>query len=234
MNSMKLNSKRKSYGPNIVRAWFDTVIHFALRGLETERELLNSRNWTFRFSNRDLEYIAPLTAHLPSESQGNLEQFISFFPEVAAEIQKHDSCVRRLEQVCNAYFDAIIRCPDFEQTFNSVESEAPAVLKREFGSNFGAYSSRSDYKAVLAEHLINNIGLLPSFYSTGEIWNQYRDRFSHVLAHASLTVHMNNIELEKRILRDSVDHLLACLRQTRAELSLEFDVPYVALLTSIR
>jgi hypothetical protein len=58
-----IDRKKKPYGPHIVRAWFDTVFHYALRGLENERSLLVDRNWTFRFRSRALEYLGPLIEH---------------------------------------------------------------------------------------------------------------------------------------------------------------------------
>ena len=74
--------KKKPYGPNIVRAWFDTVFQYALRGLDNERGFLVRRNWTFRFRSRTLEYLCPFAEHLPGAARENLEQFVSFFPEV--------------------------------------------------------------------------------------------------------------------------------------------------------
>ena len=46
--------KKKRYGPNIVRAWFDTVFHYALRALDNERHFLTKHDWIFQFNNRAL------------------------------------------------------------------------------------------------------------------------------------------------------------------------------------
>src|SRR5438094_701510 len=116
--------KKKPYGPNIVRAWFDSVFHYALRGLENERGFLVRRNWTFRFSNRALEYFGPIEEHLPGARE-NLEQFVSFFPAVGARMNEHDDRERQLEQSCNEYFEAIVESPQFGNAFDSVAAEAP-------------------------------------------------------------------------------------------------------------
>lgn len=36
--------------------------------------------------------------------------------------------------------------------------------------------------AILAEYPVNNVGSLPSHYTTAQLWNRYRDRFLEVLA----------------------------------------------------
>jgi hypothetical protein len=66
------SGRKGPYGPNIVRAWFDTVFRYALRGLESERSFLTGRNWTFRFHTRALEYLGPLVEHLPAKARENL------------------------------------------------------------------------------------------------------------------------------------------------------------------
>src|SRR5580698_567302 len=83
-------SNAKKYGPNIVRAWFDTVFQYVLGRLESERGLLLRRNWTFRFYNRSLEYIVTLGDHMPVGVRENLEQFASFFPDIGELLKAHD------------------------------------------------------------------------------------------------------------------------------------------------
>src|SRR5229473_2372086 len=116
----RADRKKKPYGPNIVRAWFDTVFHYALRGLENERSFLVRRNWTFRFRNRTLEYLGPLAEHLPAAARENLEQFVFFFPDVGARISAHDSRERQLEESCRAYFEALLKSSHFREVYQSV------------------------------------------------------------------------------------------------------------------
>jgi hypothetical protein len=229
----RIDRKRKTYGPNIVRAWFDTVFQYALRGLEAERNLLVHRSWTFRFRKRAFEYLAPLAEHLPSEARENLEQFQSFFPEVATRIDAHDNRERQLETSCNAYLDALLKSPDFQQVFHSVAKEAPRTLGREFSSYFGAYSE-GDSMGVLAEYVVNNVETLASHYSTAEVWNHYRGRFLEVASTPALTTFREEVEKSSDAMLKAVDNLTASLKTTRSELSLEFDVPYVAEVNSVR
>jgi hypothetical protein len=230
----RISGRKEPYGPNIVRAWFDTVFQYALRGLESERSFLTRRNWTFRFHTRTLEYLGPLVEYLPAGARENLEQFVSFFPKVGEKISEHDICEHQLEESCRAYFAAILDNGDFRKTFESIASEAPQALGREFSSHFGAYSSDADFMGILAEYLINNVETLPSYYSTAELWNRYRDRFPPLVSEPALASFREATEREGRAVLQAVDGLTSLLKETRSALSLRFDVPYVAELNSVR
>jgi hypothetical protein len=226
--------KKKPYGPNIIRAWFDTVFQYALAGLENERGFLVRRDWTFRFHNQALEYLAPLAEHLPFAARENLEQFVSFFPEVGARIGEHDSSERQLEKSCKDYFGALLESRRFEEVFRSVAGEAPQTLGREFSSHFGAYSSEAEFEGILAEYLVNNVENLPSYYSTAQLWNRYRDRFVEVLSGPELAALGDVTSKSGQAMLDATADLVSVLKSTRSKLSLEFDVPYVAELSSVK
>jgi hypothetical protein len=226
--------KGKSYGPNIVRAWFDTVFHFALSGLESERSFLVSRNWTFRFRIRALEYLSPLAEHLPAAARENLEQFKSFFPKTAVLIREHDSREQQLKRSCSDYLDALLNNTDFQKVVESVAEEAPGTLGREFNSYFGGYSSETASLGILAEYVVNNVGQLANHYSTAELWNSYRERFLKAASTAELAAFGKATERSGHAMLQAVNDLTSSLKNTRAELSLEFDVPYVATVDSIR
>jgi hypothetical protein len=137
--------KKKRYGPNIVRAWFDTVFQYALRGLENERSFLVRQNWTFHFRTGTLEYLGPLAQHLPAAARENLEQFVFFFPDVGGRINAHDGHARELEESCSAYFDALLKSSHFRDVYQSIAEEAHPTVGGDFHTHFGAYSSETDF-----------------------------------------------------------------------------------------
>jgi hypothetical protein len=233
-NRQLRRSEKRPYGPNIVRAWFDTVFHYVLSGLEMEKRFLVSRNWTFRHYSRTLEYIAPVWKHVPAEALENLEQFISFFPEADTFIKRHDESVQRLQNRCLAYADAIIENAHFLAVFRRVEEESPQVLNRQFKEHFGAYSSKEDFMRILAEYLVNNIDSLADIYSTAALWNRYREDLVSAVATTELMPLREAIEEAGRDLVEAADELVASMKKIRNELSLAFDVPFVAELSSVR
>ena len=227
-------TNRKKYGPNIVRAWFDTFFQYALERLASERTLLVDRKWTFRFYNRSLEYIATLGEHMPLSARENLEQFLSFYPAVEGLLAAHDRGVGRLLEACTAFHDAIIRHPRFQGVFESVAAEAPAALGADFSSHFGALSSMEDFAGIIAEYLVNNFEDLPNYYATSRLWNRYRTRFAEAIATTELEPFRLNAETAGRELLEAVDKLSNFLKSNRSKLSLEFDVPFATETASAR
>jgi hypothetical protein len=228
------DAKKAPYGPNIVRAWFDTVFQHALRGLENERGFLTRRNWTFRFRSSTFEHLGVVLDLVPSAAKVNLLQFESFFPGVAEAMDRHDGHVGRLLRDCRALYKAIIDNKNFRDILASVEVEAPQRLGREFQSYFGAYSSESDFMSIIAEYLINNIEDLPTVYATAELWNHYRPRFAAAITTPALKPLQEETIVSGQLLLESVENLISQLETTRSELSLRFDVPIVEGVSSVR
>lgn len=233
-NKPRTNGKKAPYGPNIVRAWFDTVFQYALRGLENERNFLTRRNWTFRANDRSLEYLCPLSEHVPAGARDNLEQFVTFFPEASAKIASHDACQQGLEESCRVYLLAILQDAGFREAFERIAAEAPHELGREFGSYFGVFSSEEESMGIVAEYLINNAEALPSYYRTSELWNHYRDRFLPVVSSPGLAPYREATEESGRAMLETVNKATSFLKATRSDLSLRFDLPFVAELSSVR
>ncbi len=235
MRSKQPNSGRRSpYGPNIVRAWFDTVFQYALQGLETEQSFLSRRNWTFRFRIQTRLSIWVRWRALACRGPRNLEQFVSFFPEVGEKVSEHDGCEHGLEDACRSYFAAILDSSDFHRAFEDVAAETPKSLGVEFSRHFGAYSSQADFMAILAEYLINNIDVLPGHYTTAALWNQCRSRFLPVVSSPALSPFREATERAGTDLLVAAEGLSSLFKTTPSGLSLRFDVPYVAELISAR
>lgn len=183
---------------------------------------------------RSLEYLGPFAEHLPGPARDNLEQVVAFFPEVGIRINEHDDRECQLEKSCVAYFDALIENRDFQKVFRSVAKEAPDALGRKFAANFGTYTSEADFKGILAEYLVNNVEMLPGQYSTADIWNRYRHRFVKIQSVRELATRRTATTKSGNAMLTATDALTAVLKSTRSELSLEFDVPYVAELSGVR
>jgi hypothetical protein len=230
--SPKNGRKKPTYGPNIVRAWFDTVFHYAVRGLEEERSFLERRDWTYRFHLDALEYLAPLAEHLPGSARENLEQLLSFFPDIGVLIGDHDRQTARLARACVELHAAILASPRFEAVFDSVEAEAPATLGGELGSHFGGLSTREQFRGLLADYLVNNIRENPGFYSTARLWKRFHERFFAVLDEPGLASHRQTADERGQALLEAVIRLTGALKETRSDLSLKFDVPIAVQITS--
>jgi hypothetical protein len=219
-------SNSKKYGPNIVRAWFDTVFQYVLARLESERGYLERRNWSYRFYKQALDYVVSLGEHMPASARANLEQFSMFFPEVNDLLEEHDRKVADLTLACASFHEAIVRDSRFREVFAGVETESQVEFGVDFGSHFGAFSTRGDFASILAEHMVNNLAALPSFHATSRLWNRFRDRFVPVAASPELEPYRLASEICGRELLEAGDKLNHKFKAIRSDLSLEFDVPF--------
>jgi hypothetical protein len=228
MSNTSTRNRKAPYGPNIVRAWFDTVFQPALRGLASERAFLIRQNWTWRFTSSSLDYIGPLRARLPGRAADNLDQFLSFHRDCELFVNEHDTCVLRLQDECRAFHVALVESPRLREVFHEIAIEAPVTLGSDIRGFFGAFHTESDFIAVLAEEIVNNTETLPRHYANAPLWNKYRERIVAVLEDPALAAHKQAAMSAGADLLRGVNNLDSVLRERRSELSVEFDVPIYA------
>src|ERR1700681_3923749 len=133
MPNTSTKNRKAQYGPNIVRAWFDTVFQPALNGLASERSFLTRQNWTWRFNSSSLEYIGPLRARLPGGAADNLDQFLSFHRDCELFVNEHDTRVLRLQDECRAFHVALVESPRLLAVFHEIAIHAPVTLGSDIG-----------------------------------------------------------------------------------------------------
>lgn len=225
--------RKPPYGPNIVRAWFDTVFHPMLSGLENEISFLDRRNWTFRQDSEMLGHIAPVVGYV-GRARENLEQFVSFFSDVEMLTSRHDELVACLSDSCLLYFNAVLENEQFLRAYENARADALKVLKRDFHEFFGSYSTEDEFKRILAEYIVNNLGSLPHYYATAQLWNYFRDAFVSATGTQGLASHREATEQAGRKLEAASENLIAAMKTIRSELSLRFDLPVVAELSTTR
>ena len=121
-------------GPNIVRAWFDTVINPLLDALEVEHDLLRKKNWTWQFQAGGLESIRHIIGHIALEARPNLELFIQLNPEIAVLGEKHDKAVDKRSQACAELQTALQSCSRLRELYLKFTSpKSLATLHRTVG-----------------------------------------------------------------------------------------------------
>jgi hypothetical protein len=224
--SRRPRNGRKEPGPNIIRAWFDTVFQYLLGRLAGERPYLASGNWTFRAYKSTLDFVSPLGDFMPANARDNLEQFASFYPAITSLIEEHDRKVNELTGQCIALHNAILRSQQFQESFAKVEREAAAEFGIPFEQHFGALSEHGQFAELLAEYLVNGVGTLPDYYATSHLWNRFRDRFATVMTAPEVESLKAKAERIGQEIIAGADRLRDLLKSTRSELSLEYDVPY--------
>jgi hypothetical protein len=244
--------KKRSFGPNLVRAWFDTVLNYLLRGLDMEHDLLQRQNWTWRFRPEGLESFLPVRQYVAPEAWPNLDQFVAFHPEAEVLIARHDQGVDELAEACRSYHRALldggafqaecrrlVGCITPEEAIRQAVGPLEAELRQEaaecaetsggdIASHFGAYFDEEDRMALLAEYVVNGISELPSYYSTSRLWNYLREDLLALRRRPDLALYHQATVAAGAELLGAVESLIAFLRETRSVLSGTYDVPIVA------
>ena len=222
------NLKRRGLvGRHIVRAWFDTVINPLLQALKIEDAHLQVKDWTWQFRPGGLELLRIVRAHLDLEVWDNLEHFLSFYPKIESAVRTHDQRVSLLTKKCAALQFVIENSSALRKIYESTTS-AESLLKmgRTLKDLFGAYPP-SDHLALLSQYIVNNRGDLPDYYYTNPLWNNHRDEFLAILNKPPIRKHNEETAKAGEALHRSVKLLDRLMRETRLQLSLENDVPYV-------
>ncbi len=247
LKKSKSKSKPKKLaapGPQIVRAWFDTVINPLLKGLERENKLLLHFNWTWQFRTGALESIRPAKQYVPGAAQENLLQFLDFYPNAEKGIDQHDREVTALTTSCSKLQSTLVTqsplphiyeeltTPEslrligdqYRQPMGAVTIElAPAERVREY---FGGYPA-SDHVALLAQYIVNNTGQLPDHFTTSPFWNRFRERLIAIRQSPQVARRYRETTGVGARLSKAAVGLSQTLQEARFQLSVKHDVPYV-------
>src|SRR3954447_16288616 len=103
--------------PNIIRAWFDTVLNPLIHGLKMEADVLSRGNLTWRFRTESPASLVPVKSLLMDVVQDNLEQFLSLHPEFYDPIEKHDAELARLVESCRNLHRTLVASDEMRAEF---------------------------------------------------------------------------------------------------------------------
>ena len=221
---------RQTVGPNIVRAWFDTVINPLLHALRNEQSCLERGDNTWRFRPGGLEAIRSIRAYLDLEARDNFDQVVRFYPAVKSAANVHDNAVASLSDSCRELQDVLESSPELMGVYKRVTmaKSLAALGYSSLEEVFGAYPV-SDHLALLAQYIVNNTVVLPYYDYSARLWNKFREEFLAILEAPAVRAQRLARDRAGQKLGSSVKTLLRLLEETRLELSLEHDVPYVTL-----
>ncbi len=161
---MPSNIGKDRVKPNLVRAWFDTVLNPLIWGLRTEVDLVERGNFTWRCHSRRFASLAPVRSLVAAEAWDNLDQFLALYPNIKHLMDRHDQKLDELHARVSAFFDDLIGQPAF----------ISALRKRGIEGAGTVPDPLADYAA---EYLANSIAHLPDYYSTAEFWNAHSGEF---------------------------------------------------------
>jgi hypothetical protein len=214
----------------IVRALFDTVINPLLRALPEEYELLEQRNWTWRFRADSLELIRMIPNYVDDLTRDNLDLFRELYPSAEKYFERHDNTVERLVGACRECHAAVKGSSTLREVYGRVTRPDSLVELgiAEISGIFGAYP-QENHLDVLAEQVVNNTGDLPAYYPISRLWNKYRVQFLKILAEPNVRPTYDMVLKAGQNIQENTLPLLTYLKQQRLQLSLKYGEPYAAL-----
>jgi hypothetical protein len=209
--------------PNIVRAWFDTVLNPLVRALRTEAAVLAGGNLTWRSELRRLASLVPVQSHVPAEAWDNYDQFRALNPQCEQPIQEHDRLLLLLFNSCETLATRLVESRTMRTTFSkAVETMPPTDVAAIFGA-----CVPDRYLDVITEYIINNVQRLPGYYSTSHFWNEHSLEFLAIRESDEIRPYWEATIDASRQFSSAVVQLIGVLTELRNSLSLSAGVPIV-------
>jgi len=212
---------------DLVRAWFDTVLNPLIRALRTEADLLRQRDFTWRTSDNRFASLVPVREHLMFDVLDNLNQFLSFYRQIARLMDNHDRKLGVLRERVNTCVTLLRGLSAFQELISrAIASEsAPAD------------PSLADHQErVLAAHcvenLVNSLHRLPAYYGTARLWNAHSDEFFKLLDRDDARPVWDGVGAARVEFSKAVEGLMDAVTAARSQLSLDKGVPIVTSLAS--
>jgi hypothetical protein len=214
-------------GPRIIRSWFDTVINAILERLKFEESLLERRDWTWRVPPCHLELLRPVREAPWQVNADNLEQFLSFYPNVEELIERHDRERSELEEACSALHNSLAMSRTFKGAYEKAKADDSPTNQGTTINDALLRGSDEQHLDLLAQYVVNTADELPGYYVYSPVWNKYSSSFLNALQDSAISSMRASAVEEGEKLLETVRDLITLLKETRARLSLWFDVPFV-------
>jgi hypothetical protein len=176
--------------------------------------------------------LLPVRLFLQFEALDNLEQFLDLGPAASRVarplMDQHDERIILLTDACRELHEALNNSQELRDLYARIAEEPRISLPpgQTFDSLFGAYP-RENHVDILTEHIVNGTGLLPSYFSTAPLWNQYRDELLKIRNAPGIRPRWKESKRAAQALNGTVEELIHLLRRVRQDLSLEYDLPLV-------
>ncbi len=227
VSKVRAGKKNAKFGPNIVRAWFDTVINPLLRALEIEKKYLEANDWTWRleFGSKSLEAVRPVQSIIGYEAMANLTLIFEFYSDVEKMTREHEEKREELLNACKELHQVIRESPELQKMYDETVSKA-SLSKQGLKNLRGIFPNGPNERHLdfLTEYIVNNGGELSSTMSLS-FWRKNREVFLAILDNPGVRNHSKKTLNAGQSLLKTVEGFINLLEELRRNLSLEHDVP---------
>ena len=222
------NPTARSFGPGIVRGWFDAVLNPVIQSMRYQIGKLNTRDLGWQAVNGTADSILPIKRLIPPYAEDTLEQFLNFFSDCKEKIHSYEEARQELEHACAQLQHALETCPELKDIYDK------ACLDNSTGydgnyihSVFSSYRNDVYHLGNLAQCIVNQANDLPADNPYAPVWIKYREQFIDLLELPGIKGRLQAIEQERRDVLYKVVELVKSFKNIREDLSIQHDVPYL-------
>jgi hypothetical protein len=116
---MKMDNKKSKKGTRRIEAWIYTVINPLIEAHKIEKSFLRDKNWTWRYSTKNLEFILPLEGYMDSAYIPILRDFFNTNPKIEKKRKKREDLRAALTENCQIAFTYLIELKAFREKVKS-------------------------------------------------------------------------------------------------------------------
>lgn len=223
-------------GKDVVESWRDDAINPLINFLESETNLLSTKEWTWHRFQQAFTGFEVLLNH--RSASANKQDFINRHSEVRLLLTRHDDAIVTLNQEGRTLFDHFARSPILQKVFDLTTSEDSLrrlneenpnsfrgkTAKDFFDELFGSNWNEEQRLECFAQWAINsrteaNVNPMLLFWKTNG--SRYHDSLERV-------DHYRTVIAARQELKGVCESLITLLKQIRTDLSERHNIPHEA------
>jgi hypothetical protein len=227
-NAQNATAKSRSFGPGIVRGWFDAVLNPVIQSMRYEIGKLNSRDLAWQPVPGTTESILPIKRLIPPFAEDTLEQFLNFYSDCKEKIYSYDEARQELEHACTQLHRVLENSYELRAIYEKASLDSsPGFDGNSISSVFTSYRNDDYHLGNLAQFVVNQANELSPDNVYAPAWIKYRDQFINLLDLPEIKEKFLIVEMERRNVLQKVVELIKSFKNIREELSIQHDVPYL-------
>lgn len=222
------NATARSFGPGIVRGWFDAVLNPIIQSMRYQIGKLNTRDFAWQAISGTTDSLLPIKRLIPPSAEDTLEQFLNFFSDCKEKIYSYEEERQELEHACAQLQRALEDSPELRAIYDKACLDNSTGYDGNYISNvFSSYRNDIYHLGNLAQLIVNQANDLPADNPYAPVWMKYREQFTALLDLPEIKGKLQVIEQERRNVLQKVVELVRSFKNIREELSIQHDVPYL-------
>ncbi len=160
-----------------VAAWIYAVVNPAVESLRRETGLLQHGNITWRYHNRQCEYVRPIRHYVEGNYRPIYDDFLADNPPFKKKFASHDQAVSRVEDAAGRYVESLVTDREFQALVTRSLEAYESHLDPSQPNRPSLQDTKRHLPSDLAEYLVNRVESLPLHYTTHSFWEDFRTRF---------------------------------------------------------